>query len=251
MVGDSRCARFLGEDDDQHIDGRKLRGLAHPDVYRQWVDYWRQEFSKGIGDASQLSGSHYRMIDGGEVSDIAGDDCYDVAAYLFPLLVAQGGLREALETESELRESVPAPLESEVVKAFRGLDILGEPTLYIPHPVRRNATVRGKSVEYSAAFVQNNGRLCVMETVDFTSRQKRTSRDHAGWSAYLFNDVVGCNPTSVDPVAIVSVNDEDLESADVEIGMALLKRESRVVRWNEAKQRQEFLEERRAAAFSA
>jgi hypothetical protein len=190
------------------------------------------------------------MVEGGDVTDVASDSCTDVANYLFALLVSEGGLREALSSQVELNEPASAPLESEVVKAFQSLDILGgNSTPLVLHPVQRNVPVRGKAIEYSPAFVQNNGCLYVMETVDFTTRFKKQSRDHAGWSAYQFKDIAEYNKCAR-TIAIVSVGNEDLDSPDVEAGMALLQKESSVVRWNDAQERARFLDERREAAFT-
>ena len=250
-VGDSRCARFFGEDADRQIDGRRLRGLSYPDVYRQWVEFWREEFGRGNSDVARLSGSHYRAVNGGDVTDIAGDGCADVANYLYALLVSEGGLREALRVQEEASEPTTAPLESEVLKSFKALDILGEnPAVLVRHPVQRNVRIRGKAIDYSPAFVQDNGHLCVMETVDFTNRQKKASRDHAGWSAYLFKDVTEYN-NGTEAIAIVSAREEDLDNPDVEAGLALLQKESKVIRWHDSKERALFLEERRAVAFAA
>ena len=69
-IGDNTAARFLGETNGGQIDGRKLRGLNHPDVYRQWVDYWRSQLSEeSLDELVEHSGSHYRVLDAGQVTD--------------------------------------------------------------------------------------------------------------------------------------------------------------------------------------
>jgi hypothetical protein len=247
--GASRCARFLGEDSSKQIDGRRLRALSHPEVYRQWLDFWRQGFDEPAIDPLQLSGRHYRVIDGGDVTDIATDSCVDVANYLYSLLVSEGGLQEALGSEDDEAERASAPLASEVLVAFRSLDILGDQAgLLVPHPVQRNATVHGKKSAYTPAFVQENGRLFVMEVVDFRSRYRQRSRDHAGWSAYLFRDVRESREDA-EPIAIISVSGEDRDDPDVEAGITVLENESRIVHWNEDSERQRFLQERRDVAY--
>ena len=45
------AGRFYGADEDQKIDGRRIKGLAYPDVYRQRVQYWRN----GLADTERLA----------------------------------------------------------------------------------------------------------------------------------------------------------------------------------------------------
>jgi hypothetical protein len=99
--------------------------------------------------------------------------------HLFALLVSEGGLREALTEDAA--SAVGAPLESEVLGAFKSMNIFGDdPSLLVRDPVRKNVTVRGNAIEYSPAFVQRSEHLCVMETVDFTTRQKKPSQTIQG-----------------------------------------------------------------------
>ena len=105
--------------------------------------------------------------------------------------------------------------------------------------------------EYRPAFVQQNGRLYVMETVDFTKLQKKASRDHAGWSACMYRDLRTAHGTDVEPISIVKVTDADQDIDDVRNGLALLKNESNIVNWLSEPERTEFLEERRRIAFEA
>lgn len=61
-------AKFLGEKEPGDIDGRKIRNFNFPDVYRQWIDYWRECIDTGkMESLVESSGSHYRVIGGGEL----------------------------------------------------------------------------------------------------------------------------------------------------------------------------------------
>jgi hypothetical protein len=88
-VGSSVAARFFGEVEGGGIDGRKLKSLPYPDVYRQWVEYWRDQVASGREKFEQVSGSHYWVVEGGAVSDIDRDSADEVAAYLYSLLVSR------------------------------------------------------------------------------------------------------------------------------------------------------------------
>lgn len=62
--------RFLGEDETGHLDGRKLRGLSHPKVFKQWIDFWRETCAEERRvDPKELSGHHYRVIEGGALTE--------------------------------------------------------------------------------------------------------------------------------------------------------------------------------------
>src|SRR5687768_7803014 len=96
-ANESCAARFFAETETGVLDGRKLRSWSHPDVYRQWIEYWRKEVSSGsLEELLNASGSHYRVIEGGEVTDVGFDLAEDVANYLYALLVSAGGFGDAI-----------------------------------------------------------------------------------------------------------------------------------------------------------
>jgi hypothetical protein len=250
-VGNDRSGRFIGEDDDQIVDGRKLRGYAYPDVVRQWIAYWRRELINGnIELLPKQKSANFRVIEGGVVEDIGMDGASKVAAYLYAMLISDGGLKEAILVDAGAAEPQPAQLDTEIASALDNIHILGsdqkDPA---PHPVQRQAPVAGRILPlYKPAFVQRNGLLYVMETVDFTKPHKRAARDHAGWSACMYKDVADANPGAVTST-IVRVTEEDQRIEEVAHGLALLRNVGNVVNWLDSQQRDEFVRERREVAF--
>lgn len=247
-------ARFFGEDSDGAFDGRRIRGLRFPDVYKQWLSYWRDETARGaLDELVSLVTSNYRVIPGGEVTDTGADSAHDVANYLYSMLVSEGGFREALATQEAATELLPAVLNAEVCEALDQAQLLladERRDARVPHPVRRGSELMGRLITpYKPAFTQQNGRLYVMETVDFTRGSKKASRDHAGWSAYMFHDIKLAHENS-DPIAIVKVTELEREIEEVRGGLALLGNESRLVNWADDQERAQFLDERRKVAFS-
>jgi hypothetical protein len=193
-VGDKVAAKFFGEVDGGGIDGRKLRSLPYPDVYRQWVEYWKEQVASGQGKFEKASGSHYRVVEAGSVSDIEEDSADDVALYLYSLLVSEGRFKEAVPTDRiencvQSGNDIPT-LEEDLSKTLRQVDLLADDnSLLVRYPIKRRAVVAGKCVSHTPAFVQENGALYVMETIDFTPVRKKSSIDHAGFSAYMFRDI--------------------------------------------------------------
>jgi hypothetical protein len=243
------AAKFLGEADHGQIDGRKLRMLSHPDVYRQWIGYWRREM-QGAADMSSImesTHSHYRVVPGGDVTDTGDGVADDVARYLYSLLVSEGGFPEAIGGEAD---DATVALEADLSNEFRARNIIGEQTPQIQHPIRRGQTFLGShNLIHRPAFVQENGQLWVMESVDFTIRQKRRSKDHAGLSAYMFKDLRQTR-RNVEPVSVVKFSEAEADSQDVEYGLQLLRNESRVVNWLDESERTNFIEERVQIATS-
>jgi hypothetical protein len=43
--GEVVAARFVGEGDDNKLDGRSIKKFAYPNVYTQWHDYWRSKLT--------------------------------------------------------------------------------------------------------------------------------------------------------------------------------------------------------------
>jgi hypothetical protein len=246
-------ARFFGEDANGDIDGRRLRALPYPDVYRQWISYWRRDLgAQGVDPLLAGGASNYRVVAGGQVSDIGSDSAADVTNYLYSMLVSEGGFREALAS-SEQNDAVAAAIQlsAEVSEALDQAQLLFRDERAPPlvrHPVRRGAELRGVVAPYRPAFTQENGRLYVMETVDFTRAKKAAARDHAGWSAYMFRDIRHARPNSV-PIAIVKLMEADHNIEEVQSGLAVLRNEGEIVHWINDQERATFLEERRRIAL--
>lgn len=251
-LGDAVAAKFVGETRPGEFDARKLRGFPHPDVYRQWVEYWRRELDRNGPEGLSYSAPNYRTVEGGEVSGIdATDSIDDVLNYIYALLVSEGGFTEAIDQAAEDAADNTAQFAREIEVEFMRLDILrDEPSLFVRSPVRRNMSLPGRTgVTYKPSFVQVNGRHYVMEPVDFTTRQKRRALDHAGFSAYMFHDLRTARG-DVEPISLVRYTPADTERSEVAEALRILGAEARVVNWHDERERAAFLEERRRIAMS-
>jgi hypothetical protein len=250
------AAQFLGEIQPGELDGRKLRGFDYPHVYRQWVEYWRDQVyrgDKGIETVVRTSRDHYRVIHGGELTDTGEDSVDKLAAYLYSLLVSEGGFAKAIANSDDEMADVRSPkLEQDVESAFKRLSILaGSPNdLLVRHPIRKNVQLRGRAVDiHTPDFVQENGRLYVMELVDFSTKRTSLPKEHAGRTAYMFSDLRR-EHAHIDPIAIVQLPDSGYESEDVYYGMKMLRAESNVVVWTDPDEKGRFLRERHEIAMA-
>ena len=102
--GDSFAARFVGETEPGVIDGRRTKSFVAPDVYRQWVQYWRRILSTQADPFSglmQYPSANYPVVQGGEIMDTGDDSAEQVCQFLYSALVADGGFARAFEPESE------------------------------------------------------------------------------------------------------------------------------------------------------
>lgn len=244
--GSDLLAQFFGEVDVGHMDGRKIKGFPYPDVYMQWVGFWRRELLQdGPNRLVETKGSHYRVIEGGVIDGTEGSSTQDVLNYLYSILVSEGGLTEALGKSDAAIETAVFSFVDEVASKFRENQILFDiSNLIIPHPIRRSVEVRGRiNAVHVPAFVQENGRLSVMETIDFTTKYKQRSRDHAGWSAYMFSDVKAAN-VNTETIAIVKVTEDDRHHNDVANGLAMLQAEAEIIPWLESGIRASFMQDR-------
>jgi len=240
--GDSTRAKFFGEDENGQLDGRKLKSLPYPEVYRQWVSYWRRELLNDFEDMEKFTIGNYRLMRSGEVEDIGSDNLDEVLEYLYTVLVSDGAITEALQPR-EVTETTSLYLELEVAKHFTELNILDQ-NVEIPlaHPILRNAPVQGTAVTHHPAFSQRNGRLYVMETADLTSIKRKQSRDHAGFVAYMFRDIKEIS-SNTERFSIVRVTEEDLSIEEVKYSMNSLRNESEVINWLKENERTNFLQE--------
>ncbi len=236
------AARFIGETENSQIDGRKLKGFSRPEVYRQWVEFWKDQIPRNRPeDLVKSSGSHYRVVSAGKVSDTDNDTPEMVVNYLYSLLVSEGGLKEALENEEDSLEDPAISLQDDLITTLMENELLESDDLFIHHPIRKNVKIPGKNLSHTPAFVQENGSLYVMEPIDFTQSRKKYSKDHAGLSAYMFRDIRD-SISNVSSIAIVKVTEEDLEVEDVQYGMAVLENEADIVNWLDSKQKSQFID---------
>jgi hypothetical protein len=198
--------------------------------------------------ASDRDACHRPPLPAGRCEDEA--QC-DINLSRSPLLEHyQGGFREALCLQGDAEEQAAALLANEVVDALKEANVLSADDIFVPHPVHRSFPIIGKiNIQHKPAFVQENGSLYVMETVDFTIQQKKRARDHAGWAAYMFSDIRAVR-LKTHPIAIVRITETDTVDEEVETGLALLRYEGEVVNWLNPTERKVFLEERQEVAFA-
>jgi hypothetical protein len=251
--GDRVDAKFFGETDYMQLDGRKLRNFSYPDVYKQWIEFWRKELANSTPEAiAELSGSHYRVVEGGQLDEVQESRLSDATNYLYTLLVSEGGIQDVLAANEETCASCePVILSYDVAVAFEQERILAEgEELFVPHPIRRQIPIKGVTgINHKPSFVQQNGNLFVMETIDFTTFHKKGSRDHAGWTAYMFKDIREENKNTV-PYAIVKVNDEDKIREEVSNGLTVLAKEGEIVNWLNDNERNTFIRTRKEVAMA-
>ncbi len=258
--GVNLAARFFGESNvGAPLDGRKLRAFQYPDVYRQWVNYWRRTLAQGasaLDELVQTSGQHFRVIEGGRLSDTGGDSIEDIANYAYSVLVSEGGLAEALGAGQDAEVGLTV-LNNEISAELSQAQILTAEDSgglrFVRHPVIRGATVQGKAAEpHRPSFMQHNGALYLMETVDFTTSQRARTRDHAGLVAYMFSDIRGsAKHGRVETRTVVRLRPEDEQEDPVRYALAILRNESDVVNWLDPEARKRFIEERVDVAHSS
>lgn len=244
-------ARFLGQKRTGELDGRSLRARPDADAYRQWVRFWTRAAERSDVEALlEAGGSHYRVIEGGEVTDTGDDHVLKVAKYLFEALVSEGGFTEALNPDPAV---AMRGLENEVTRQFRDLRLLRNqgPELDLPHPIQHKAVpVLGQSeIDYTPTFVQQNGRLSIFEPIDLTSPKRAPLADRAGNIAYMFGDIRDKHP-DLEPISLVRAESDDLENTIVRVALRKLENESAVIFWNQEEDRERFIRNREVVARS-
>jgi hypothetical protein len=241
------AARFVGERDSGELDRRLLgQRFRHPDVYLQWLAYWRGEINHGRLDAIvKATTPNYFVVEGGEITDTAPDTVEAVCAFLYSLLISDGPVMQAFELAEE--EDVTRGLGSEISHALRDLDILSDTAkLVVRHPVNRDAPIRGKHVVHTPSFSQKNGLLYVYEAIDFTMKRPKLVRERAGWMAYMYADIKQ-EDQSAKTYSIFRPNEED-GGDTIEYAKKMLGGESALVNWSDDDERKRFLNERQRLA---
>lgn len=250
------AAKFVGEMEPGELDGRKLRSFGNPSVYSQWVGYWRKVLASEDEDALQelveTSGAHFRVVPGGEVTDVGEDPVGSVADYLYSVLVSPGGFAEAIRAAAEEEGAEESgQLEEEISDELVGRNILeGAAEVAVPHPVLRRPVIRGeKASDHRPAYVQRlNGRLDVMEAIDLTGYFRSRIKHHAGWMAYMFEDIRR-RREGTQTIAILRWSDEAAEDEERRYARSLAEVEAtHVVDWTDRLARMAFLEERQRVA---
>lgn len=255
-----RAARFVGESDPNEFDGRRLRSLPHAGVYRQWVSFWREMLEQGEPFESmiQSNGSHYRLLDGGSVSDTQDDSAGEIADYLHSLLVSDGGFAAAISSDDfSLGERARRRFAEELEVELESRNLLASTDdseiAYVRHPVRKSVSIKGsKGLSHTASFAQENGRLYVMECIDFERGRSSSLKDHAGWIAFMFNDIKAAREKqSTETISLVRGLDDNEQPLLRYASELLLAGSDRVLDWDDAATRDQFLDEREAIASSA
>ncbi len=251
-MGDRTLCRFMGEKEDGRIDGRELRWMSFPDVYRQWVFYWR-EAGMGVDVLEKLLESNkgnYGLVRGGKVFDTGNDQLEQVVDYLYSRFVG-GGFAEAMrEDEGILMADLKLTQALSVELANLNLLVAG-PKLPdgIAHPVEQNRKFAlNNNLSYKPEFSQENGAVYVIQTFDFVRGKPKSLYEHAGLSAYLFQDMKEHLGKKVEAISVVKSEPEAEENEDIANSKAMLQNESKVVDWNDETARAAFLEERRQVA---
>lgn len=258
--GNEYAAKFFGEIEPGVVDGRRIKSLVAPDVYRQWVQYWRRILATDADPFNALTRTpqaNYPLLDGGSVWDTGDDAASSVADFLYTALVAEDGLSGAYSIESELSGSArvsPMRLNREIESTFRSINILAsadEELALVRHPVRQKPEIRGTTSEpHVPQFSQQNGRLFVMETVDFSEKSKERAKDHAGLTSFMFEDLRDAMQESVFPIALVRFGTLDDSVPEVRYGLSMLhKAAGEVINWDDADARAHFVEQRRNVAM--
>lgn len=245
---DTVVARFVGERPVGEIDKRQLKNIGAPDVYLQWVEYWRRLLKKPKLSDKELfdaNGGHFNVIAGGEVSDIGNDSIQQVMDYLYPLIVSDGGLFEALGKKEAAEGLTEITLKKKITQAFENVSILeagsSQNVWTPPHPVRKERPVAGKIAIHTPAYSQENGKLIVMETIDFNTRQKVHAKEHSGFAAFIFRDIKDAIENA-ETVAIIQLASADKDNPTVAYSLSLLEKTAdRIVNWSVMPQREQFI----------
>lgn len=248
---DGLSARFAGERDDGTVDGRWLRGFKYADVYKQWIDYWREQVaSENIDEILSATTSNYFVVPGGEVSDTGSDSAAAVCKFLFGLIVSDSPVMQAfdLATEADTERDLSLDLDM----AFRDLDILSDySTLAVRHPIKRKQPIRGVHATHEPSFSQLNGKLYLFEAIDFNSHKPKLLKERAGFMAYMFADIRLANKSdvAVESYSIVRPKIGD-DGEAIDYAREVLSGESQLIDWANKISRDQFLKERQTVAES-
>jgi hypothetical protein len=249
IARDSRgvAARFMGERDTGELDRRLLgQRFRYPEVYLQWLSYWRAEINEGRTDTILKTGSaNYFVAGGGEITDTGNDTVEAVCAFLYSLLISDSPIMQAFELAEE--EDATRGLGSEISHALSEINILSDVSkLDVRHPVKREQPVKGKHVVHKPSFSQMNGHLYVYEAIDFTMKRPKIIRERAGWMAYMYTDIKQEEP-STETFSLFRPSLED-GGETIEYAKKMLGGESTLVNWADDNQRKHFLNERQRVA---
>ena len=201
-------------------------------------------------DPQALSGHHYRVIEGGA---LAGHDVSNPAHmldYLFSALVSPEGAAAALMMDMEREDATAREhLNLAIEATFHSIGLLeGDDPLHFKYPIRQHMRIQGEALTHAPSFSQRNGKLYVMEYVDFTHRQRQRMSDLAGRTAYMFSDLHKSNQ-ALETITLIHVDDDAASDAIISYGLDMLRHESdKIVNWFDEDERASFIQERVAIA---
>lgn len=251
-TGDEWAARFAGERDDGTIDGRWLRSFKYAEVYKQWMQYWRDQVAdEKIDEIVNAATSNYFVVRGGEVSDTGSDSAAAVCKFLYGLIVSDSPVMQAFElaTEADTERDLSLDLDA----AFRELDLLADqPDFVVRNPIKRKQPIRGEHATHEPSYSQRNGKLYLFEAIDFNSHKPKLLKERAGFMAYMFADIRHENLRlggNVESYSIVRPKTGD-EGEAVEYAREVLGGESKLINWSDKIERNQFLSARQTVAES-
>ncbi len=239
--GQSITARFFAE---RHQSLGKVaetvarRRVRFPKIYGQWLKYWRNMLQHGedgltkILDAEQVN---FRVFAAGTVEATGSAIIDDVADRVFMDLVDARS-----EARPDKSRATNARLQAAIAAEFRRRNLMTAGP-FIKHPVLSGQQIPGTVAPHEPSFVQTNGMPRVMNAIGFPpSISRRGIADKAGATAFMMNDIKAMNPNSTRIAILESASSErdDVERAD-----RILRSSARVVKWDDEKERGEFLEE--------
>lgn len=245
-------SRFIGEDQEGKMDGRKLRRFRFPDVYKQWVEHWKDAVVR-VQDLDTLldsAASHYRLVRGGAVVDVGADPVEEVIDYLFRMLVKDDGYAAAVQAA----ESVTATpsFRNELTNTFVNRKLLHSTmentNIFISHPIVQDLELRGTSrAVYHPQFAQENGRLYIMEAFDLSRSRPKYLQSMAGLAAYMYRDI-NAQQKDIEAISLIKGMDRADDDGDVMNSLWMLEAESEIVDWSNSAARAGFLADRERIA---
>lgn len=239
------AAKFYGEKSPGQVDRRRVSGLSDPGIYVQWVEYWRYELEqgeKGIQEIRKSAGANFRLLPACEVNSQNGDTPKDILRRLYPTLVDSKGLRPHGTALQELIET-----------EFKRLNIYetkgSKPRLGVNHPVYRRRVIRGQTIPFRPTFVQESAELYLIEAIEGHNKQRLIEKSI--YASGMFKDIAaGMKNRKVVPISIINSSELPAEDNAADDAMVILRGASAVVDWNMQPEREEFLSQREAIAFS-
>lgn len=241
-------AKFFGEMESGQIDRRKIKVLPFPDVYSQWVDYWRRTLTrhpaKAWDEVRENTRDHYHILDGGSLDGIGEDSIQDVTNFLYSALVSEGGIALALGAPTETQAVVK--LSESIEDELRDRQILLEDDRSvfqqnIKSPVRKNIPVEGATAYHTISFYQRSILDTLFEPIDITvKRDRKGMEERAGWASRVFGDIKE-KKKDTEAVTIIDATAAEEKEASAVYALKLLRPFSRILNWQSQSDREAFL----------